>query len=119
MTPEIEAGAGKICLATVLDAFSRRCLGYAMGEHHDAALVGASLKMATATRGGRRNGTIFHRCDPTQARPAKTVRAGARVTAMMPGWTPPPPPPPPSTWTPGRAGSTSHTTGAGCRARTR
>ena len=57
---EIGTGEGKIYLATVLDAFSRRCLGYAMGEHHDAALVGASLKMATATRGGRRDGTIFH-----------------------------------------------------------
>ncbi|MER6557899.1 IS3 family transposase [Streptomyces sp. NPDC001027] len=57
---EIETGEGKIYLATVIDAFSRRCLGYAMGEHHDAALVGASLKMATATRGGRRDGTIFH-----------------------------------------------------------
>ncbi|WP_328903441.1 IS3 family transposase [Streptomyces sp. NBC_00441] len=57
---EIETGEGKIYLATVIDAFSRRCLGYAMGEHHDAALVGASLKMATTTRGGRRDGTIFH-----------------------------------------------------------
>ncbi|MFJ4008238.1 DDE-type integrase/transposase/recombinase [Streptomyces sp. NPDC090026] len=53
-------GTPKIYLATVLDAFSRRLLGYAMGEHHDAALVGASLKMATATRGGRKDGTIFH-----------------------------------------------------------
>lgn len=57
---EIETGEGKIYLATVIDAFSRRLLGYAMGEHHDAALVGASLKMATATLGGRRDGTIFH-----------------------------------------------------------
>jgi putative transposase len=57
---EIETGEGKIYLATVIDAFSRRCLGYAMGEHHDAALVGASLKMATVTRGGSLDGTIFH-----------------------------------------------------------
>ncbi|MEY9995548.1 putative transposase [Streptomyces sp. V4I8] len=57
---EIETGEGKIYLATVIDAFSRRCLGYAMGEHHDAALVGASLKMAAVTRGGSLDGTIFH-----------------------------------------------------------
>ncbi|MET8213522.1 hypothetical protein ABZT51_48175, partial [Streptomyces sp. NPDC005373] len=35
-------------------------LGYAMGEHHDAALVGTSLKMAAAARGGQVDGTIFH-----------------------------------------------------------
>jgi putative transposase len=57
---EIETGEGKIYLATVIDAFSRRCLGYAMGEHHDAALVGASLKMAAVTCGGSLDGTIFH-----------------------------------------------------------
>src|SRR5690606_23921875 len=57
---EIGTGEGKIYLATVLDAFSRRCLGYAMGEHHDADMVGAALKLATARRGGRRAGTIFH-----------------------------------------------------------
>lgn len=57
---EIETGEGNVYLAMVLDAFSRRCLGYAMGEHHDAALVSASLQMAAATRGGRRDGTIFH-----------------------------------------------------------
>ncbi len=57
---EIETGEGKMYLATVIDAFSRRCLGYAMDEHHDAALVGASLKMAAVTRGGGVDGMIFH-----------------------------------------------------------
>ncbi|WP_432034355.1 IS3 family transposase [Streptomyces antibioticus] len=57
---EIETGEGKIYLATVIDAFSRRCLGYAMGAHHDAALVGASLKMAAVARGGDVDGVIFH-----------------------------------------------------------
>jgi transposase InsO family protein len=57
---EIETGEGKFYLATVLDLFSRRLLGYAMGTHHDAALVGASLKMAAATRGGQVGGVIFH-----------------------------------------------------------
>ncbi|MEU6223810.1 hypothetical protein [Streptomyces sp. NPDC047042] len=31
---EIATREGKIYLATVIDAFSRRCLGYAMGEQH-------------------------------------------------------------------------------------
>ena len=57
---EIETDEGKLYLATVLDLFSRRLLGYAMGAHHDAALVGASLKMAAATRGGQVDGVIFH-----------------------------------------------------------
>ncbi|MFI7537478.1 hypothetical protein [Streptosporangium sp. NPDC049376] len=33
----------KLYLATVEDLFSRRLLGYAMGEHHDAALTVALL----------------------------------------------------------------------------
>ncbi|MEU2874734.1 integrase core domain-containing protein [Streptomyces olivoreticuli] len=47
-------------LASIHDAFSRRVLGYAMGEQHDAALVSASLQMAAATRGGTVDGVIFH-----------------------------------------------------------
>lgn len=47
-------------MATVIDLFSRRLLGYAMSERHDAALVVASLNMAAATRGGTVDGVIFH-----------------------------------------------------------
>ncbi|WP_405867814.1 DDE-type integrase/transposase/recombinase [Streptomyces sp. NBC_01515] len=50
---EMETGEDKIYLATVIDAFSRRCLGCAMGARHDVALAGASLQMAAATRGQR------------------------------------------------------------------
>jgi putative transposase len=57
---EIDTDEGKLYLATVIDLFSRRCLGYAMGEHHDAGLVSASLRMAAATRGGCVDGVIFH-----------------------------------------------------------
>jgi transposase InsO family protein len=57
---EIETGEGKLYLASVHDAFSRRALGYAMGERHDASLVSAALKMAAATRGGTVGGVIFH-----------------------------------------------------------
>jgi putative transposase len=56
---EVDTDEGKLYLATVLDLFSRRLLGYAMSEHHDAALARASLQMAVATRGDV-DGVIFH-----------------------------------------------------------
>lgn len=59
-TEEIVTSEGKLYLATVIDLFSRRLLGYAMGERHDAELVVASLHMAAATRGGDVRGVIFH-----------------------------------------------------------
>src|SRR5205823_7602357 len=57
---EVDTDEGKLYLATVLDLFSRRMLGYAMSEHHDAALAKASLSMAAASRGGTIGGVIFH-----------------------------------------------------------
>jgi transposase InsO family protein len=57
---EIDTGEGKLYLATVLDLFSRRMLGYAMSEHHDVELVKASLSMAAASRAGNVDGVIFH-----------------------------------------------------------
>jgi putative transposase len=57
---EIVTSEGKLYLATVIDLFSRRLLGYAMGQRHDAELVVASLQMAAATRGGDVKGVIFH-----------------------------------------------------------
>jgi len=57
---EIVTDQGKLYLATVIDLFSRRLLGYAMAAHHDAELVEASLNMAAATRGGTVDGVIFH-----------------------------------------------------------
>lgn len=57
---EVESDEGKLYLATVLDLFSRRMLGYAMSEHHDADLAVASLQMAVVNRGGTVDGVIFH-----------------------------------------------------------
>ncbi len=57
---EIDTGEGKLYLATVIDLLSRRLLGYAMAEQHDADLVVASLNMAAATRGGDVRGVIMH-----------------------------------------------------------
>jgi putative transposase len=57
---EVVTDEGKLYLATVLDLFSRKMLGYAMSEHHDADLAVASLQMAAANRGGDVDGVIFH-----------------------------------------------------------
>ncbi|MEV6952851.1 IS3 family transposase [Streptomyces sp. NPDC051183] len=57
---EIVTGEGNLYLATVIDLFSRRLLGYAMGARHDADLVVAALNMAAATRGGDVRGVLFH-----------------------------------------------------------
>jgi putative transposase len=57
---EVDTDEGKLYLATVLDLFSRRMLGYAMSQHHDAALAVAALRMAAANRRGDIDGVIFH-----------------------------------------------------------
>jgi transposase InsO family protein len=57
---EIPTDEGKLYLATVLDLASRRLPGFALGEHHDAALARAALCMAAAVRGGHVAGVIFH-----------------------------------------------------------
>jgi Integrase core domain len=44
-----------------LDLASRHLLGWSMGQHHNAGLVGDALDAAVATRGrARLDGTIFH-----------------------------------------------------------
>ncbi|SCL19558.1 IS3 family transposase [Micromonospora inyonensis] len=57
---EIVTDEGKLYLATVIDLHSRRLLGYAMGDRHDADLTQATLSMAAATCGGTVDGVIFH-----------------------------------------------------------
>jgi putative transposase len=50
---EIGTEQGKLYLDSVLDMGSRRIVGFALGEHHDAALAQAALAMAVAVRGGK------------------------------------------------------------------
>jgi transposase InsO family protein len=57
---EIVTGEGKLHLDSVLDMGSRRILGFALGEHHDAALAYGALAMAVAVRGGAVPGVVFH-----------------------------------------------------------
>ena len=57
---EIPTGEGVLYLASVLDLHSRRCVGFALGEHHDAELARAALCVAIAVRGGSVAGVLFH-----------------------------------------------------------
>jgi putative transposase len=57
---EIPTGQGKLYLASVMDMASRRVLGFALGEHHDARLAYSALVMAVAVRGGQVPGVIMH-----------------------------------------------------------
>jgi transposase InsO family protein len=51
---------GWLYLATVVDVFSRRVVGWALAGHMRAELVCDALRMAVATRGGAVAGVIFH-----------------------------------------------------------
>ena len=57
---EIGTDEGKLYLDSVLDMGSRRVLGFALGEHHNAQLAYGALAMAVAGRGGQAPGVIFH-----------------------------------------------------------
>jgi putative transposase len=57
---EIGTDEGKLQLASVLDMASRRIVGFALSEHHDAELAYGALAMAVAVRGGKVAGVIMH-----------------------------------------------------------
>jgi len=52
--------AGWLYLATVIDAHSRRVIGWALAEHMRASLVTDALTMAVVQRGHPVTGVIFH-----------------------------------------------------------
>jgi putative transposase len=76
---EIKTGEGKLYLASVLDMASRRVLGFALGEHHDAALAYGALAMAVAVRGGQVPGVIFHSDRGSEYTAALVRQACARL----------------------------------------
>lgn len=57
---EIPTAEGKVYLASVLDMASRRVLGFALSQHHNAQLAYGALMMAVAVRGGQAPGVVFH-----------------------------------------------------------
>jgi transposase InsO family protein len=56
----LHTGEGWLYLATVIDLFSRRVIGWAAADHMRTELVADALTMAVATRGGHVAGVIFH-----------------------------------------------------------
>ncbi|WTP37772.1 IS3 family transposase [Streptomyces mirabilis] len=54
------AGGKFLHLATVIDVYSRRLLGWSMADHMRAELVTDALQAAVRIRGGRVDGVIFH-----------------------------------------------------------
>lgn len=57
---EIATWEGKLYLATVIDLYSRRLIGFAIAEHCKATLVCDALRMAIATRGSVVAGVVMH-----------------------------------------------------------
>lgn len=76
---EIPTGEGKLYLDSVLDMGSRRILGHALGEHHDAELACGALVMAAAVRGGNVAGVIFHSDQGSEYTSARFRQACGRL----------------------------------------
>jgi transposase InsO family protein len=57
---EVPNDEGRLYLASIEDLHSRRVVGFALGERHDAELATAAWCMAIAVRGGHVAGVVFH-----------------------------------------------------------
>jgi transposase InsO family protein len=74
---------GWLYLATVIDVFSRRVLGFALADHMRASLVCDALTMAIATRGGVVDGVVFHSdSEPIHVGRLPDAVRGARCAAV-------------------------------------
>jgi len=76
---EIPTDEGKLHLDSVLDMGSRRVLGFALGEHHDAALAYGALAMAVTVRGGHVPSVILHTDRGSEYTAALVRQACARL----------------------------------------
>ena len=56
----LRTGEGWLFLATVIDLFSRRVIGWSVATHMRTSLVADALEMAVGTRGGHVNDVVFH-----------------------------------------------------------
>jgi putative transposase len=74
---QIATDEGRLHLVSVLDVASRRVLGFALGERHDAALAYGALAMAIAVRGGQVPGVVFHTDQGSEHRPVLPGRLPA------------------------------------------
>jgi putative transposase len=71
---------------------SRRIVGFALGEHHDAELAYGALVMAVAVRGGTVPGVIMHTGQGSEYTAARfrqaCTRLGIRQSMGRPGSSP-------------------------------
>jgi putative transposase len=74
---EIPTGEGKLHLFSVMDAASRRILGFTVSARHDAAAAYGALAMAITVRGGQVPGVIMH-TDQGSEYTAKAFRAACQ-----------------------------------------
>lgn len=65
---------GWLYLATVIDAHSRRVIGWAIADHMRTDLVEDALKMAITLRGGKAAGVVFHSDRGTQYASAQIAK---------------------------------------------
>jgi len=75
---------GKLYLDSVLDVGSRRVLGFALGEHHDADLAYGALVMAVAVRGGQVPRVIFHTGQGSEGVHRGRLPGGVRAAGRLP-----------------------------------
>jgi putative transposase len=97
---QIPTGEGTLHLASVLDVGSRRVVGFALSEHHDAELAYGALARAVAVRGGQVPGVILHTdcgseytanlfraaCGRLRIRPSMGRPGSALDTAVIEAW---------------------------------
>ena len=69
---EIGTDDGKLHLVSVMEAASRRILGFALSGHHDAAAAYGALAMAITTRGGQVPGVIKHTDSAANSPPGRS-----------------------------------------------
>jgi putative transposase len=87
---EIATDEGKLFLASVLDMGSRRIVGFALSEHHDAELAYAAGDGDRGPRwpgGDRRRGAAHRPGQRTQARSFRAACQRCGITARRPSTT--------------------------------
>ena len=86
---EIPTDEGKLYLASVMDAASRRILGFTLSAHHDTAAAYGALAMAITMRGGKVPEVIMHTDQGSEysarAFQAACQRAGIAQSMGRPG----------------------------------
>ena len=86
----LATGEGWLYLATVIDLFSRRVIGWSLTDHMRTSLVADALTTAVATRGGHVDGVIFHSDRGSQpSTPRPTSAKCATASASSSRWVPP------------------------------